>query len=377
MKLKPFLLDNWLNHYHSPGSPAELDLASSTGPNWTLRELLEMIAPDEWQQLFDTRLVYANASGTEALRGEIAAMQGVEPDQVQIVTGASEALLILFYLAAEPHANVVLPFPAFPTMYAIPESLGVETRFYHLRREDDYRIDLDEIKRLVDDSTKLVLINSPHNPTGATIADEEIAALHDHLAERKIQLVVDEVYHPIYHGRETKSAARLERATVLGDFSKSFCLSGLRTGWIVERDSKRMAEYLNARSYFTISNSPVTESLAVIATRNREKIFARAREVVSANLALLDSFMTEHAGLLGWVRPRGGMTAFPWLVSGEDSRPFCEALAARGVLLAPGDCFNMASHFRLGFGTSGARFPEALDRFGEFLKQYPAQNASA
>ncbi|HET9529060.1 MAG TPA: aminotransferase class I/II-fold pyridoxal phosphate-dependent enzyme, partial [Blastocatellia bacterium] len=265
----------------------------------------------------------------------------------------------------------------FPTMYALPESLGVETRFYRLKRENGYRIDPDEIKEMIDSRTKLVLVNSPHNPTGATISDDEMTALHDHLAERDIQFVVDEVYHPIYHGQETRSAARLERATVLGDLSKSFCLSGLRVGWIVERDAKRIEQYLDARSYFTISNTPVGEAMAAVAVRNREKIFGRARAVLRSNLDLLDQFMSDHASLFGWVRPPGGMTAFPWLISDQDARGFCESLAARGVLLAPGDCFKMASHFRLGFGASGDRFPQAIERFNDFLKQDPVQKASA
>jgi aspartate/methionine/tyrosine aminotransferase len=374
MKLQPFLLDQWLNRYHAPGSPVEFDLASSTGPNWTMHDLMELSGADELEALFDTRLVYSPASGGEELRREIAAMQGVSPEHVQVVTGASEALLILFFLAAEPQANVVLPFPCFPTMQAIPESFGVEARFYHLRRENGYRIDPDEIKRLIDARTKLVLVNTPHNPTGATLDDDVMSALHDHLAERAVQLVVDEVYHPVYHGRASESAARLERATVLGDFSKAFCLSGLRVGWMIERDPKRIEQYLDARSYFTISNSPLSEAMAVVAVQNREKIFGRARWVAGANLDLLDQFMSDHAGYFGWVRPVGGMTAYPWLASDRDARGFCESLAEHGVLFAPGDCFRMPSHFRLGFGASGERFPKALDRLADFLR---SQNSEA
>jgi aspartate/methionine/tyrosine aminotransferase len=381
MKLQPFLLDQWPNRYHFAGSPVEFDLASSTGPSWTMHDLMEMSDANALEELFGTRLVYSHASGGEALRREIAGMQGVSPEHVQVVTGASEALLILFFLAAEPQANVVLPFPCFPTMQAIPESLGLETRFYRLRRENEYRIDPDEIKRLIDGRTKLVLINSPHNPTGATLSDDVMSALHDYLAERSVQLVVDEVYHPIYNGRPSESAARLERATVLGDFSKAFCLSGLRAGWIIERDPKRIEQYLDARSYFTISNSPVSEAMAVVAVQNREKIFGRARQIVSSNLALLDRFMSDHAGFFGWVRPVGGMTAFPWLVSDKDARGFCESLAEQGVLLAPGDCFQMPSHFRLGFGASGDRFPQALKRLDGFLRsqkpEFRSRNSEA
>ena len=87
------------------------------------------------------------------------------------------------------------------------------------------------------------------------------------------------------------------------------------------------------------------------------------------NLALLDQVFAQYAGLLEWIRPAGGMTAFPWLASGADAREFCQALARRGVLMVPGDCFGQPSHFRLGFAASGDRFPRALERFGEFLKQ--------
>jgi aspartate/methionine/tyrosine aminotransferase len=164
------------------------------------------------------------------------------------------------------------------------------------------------------------------------------------------------------------SASRLPHATVLGDFSKALCLSGLRVGWIIERDAERRKRYMNARSYFTVSNTAMGERLATLALRHREAIYTRARRVASANLALLDPVFTEHNDIVRWVRPRGGMTAFPWLASGGDSREFCRRLAKRGVLIAPGDCFAMPSHFRLGFAASGARFPLALERFAEFLR---------
>jgi aspartate/methionine/tyrosine aminotransferase len=136
----------------------------------------------------------------------------VDIDNVQVVTGASEALLILMWLAAEPGANVVLPQPGFTTFSALPESLRLETRYYTVRKENGFAIDVEEIKKLTDRNTKLVLINSPHNPTGSTMSDAELDTLHDHTSSRGIQLVSDEVYHPIYHGQPTKSAARGPRS---------------------------------------------------------------------------------------------------------------------------------------------------------------------
>ena len=139
-----------------------------------------------------------------------------------------------------------------------------------------------------------------------------------------------------------------------------------RAGWIVERDEQRLRRYLTARQYFTISNAALDMALAEVAVLHREAILARTRQVSRSNLALLDQFFAEHTDQIQWVRPQGGTTAFPWLVHESDARPFCQALAERGVLLAPGDCFGLPRHFRLGFGAN-EQFAEALERFTDFL----------
>ena len=219
----------------------------------------------------------------------------------------------------------------------------------------------------MDGNTRFVLVNSPHNPTGAVLTDSEMDFLHGFCAERGVQFISDEVYHPIYHGPETQSAARLPHATVMGDFSKALCLSGLRVGWIIERDAQRRERYRNARSYFTASNNVLGEGLAVLGVKHRDVIFGRARRVAEANLKILDRLFNEHGEILRWVRPRGGMVAFPWLAGEGDTREFCVRLAKRGVLIAPGDCFRMPRHFRIGFAASGDRFAQAIDRLSEFL----------
>jgi len=373
MQLKPFLLDMWLDTYEHD---IEFNLAASEGPRWTLNEILSLASEEERQRFLNHTLAYSRPAGAEGLRAAIAEMQDVNVDTVQVVTGASEALLVLFWLAAEPGANVVLPQPGYPPFSALPESLGIEIRYYAVHKENDFRIDLEEIKQLVDRNTKLILVNSPHNPTGATIGDAELDSLHEFTASREIQLVSDEVYHPIYHGRATRSASRLPHATVIHDFSKAFPLSGVRTGWMIEHDSKRRERYWNARTYFSISNNTAGEMLAEIAMRHRNIVLGRTQTTATQNLRELASFMSEHRGTLGWIPPRGGVTAFPWLVSGENSRPFCQAAAEQGILLAPGDCWDAPSHFRLGFAAMTHKFPDALDRLGEFVKSWSAANVT-
>jgi aspartate/methionine/tyrosine aminotransferase len=242
-------------------------------------------------------------------------MQRVDVDNVQVVTGASEALLILMWLAAEPGANAILPQPGFTTFSALPESLRLETRYYAVRKENGFAVDVEEIKKLTDRNTKLVLFNSPHNPTGATMRDADLDILHEHTSSCGIQLVSDEVYHPIYHGQPTRSAARLPHVTVIHDFSKAFPLSGVRTGWMIEHDPERRERYWNARAYFSITNNTAGEMLAEIAMRHRDTVLGKTQKTASENLSKLYAFMSEHRDAISWIPPRGGMTAFHWLLS--------------------------------------------------------------
>lgn len=374
MQLKPFLLDMWLDKYeHS----TEFNLAASTGPVWTVGQILSLDNGSARERLLQQKLVYGHPAGSEGLRAAIADMQKVSLESVQVTTGASEALLVLMWQAAEPGANVILPRPGFPTFSALPESLGLETRFYSIRKENDFRIDLDEIKKLADSRTKLVLVNSPHNPTGTTLSDQEMETLHEFTSARGIQLIVDEVNHPIYHGQKTQSAARLLHATVIHDFSKAFAIAGVRTGWMIEHDPKRRQQYWNARAFFSVSNSVTGELLAEIAMRKRDVVLKRTQQAASRNLGLLGRFMSDHRETLGWIPPRGGMTVFPWLTSGENSRPFCEAAAERGIVLAPGDCFDVPAHFRLGFAASADDFPRALQGLAEFVQKWSRKTAVA
>lgn len=371
MKLAPFLLDKWLDDYDHP-SP-EFNLGGSTGPRWTVGEVLDLEAGSR-DRLFRAQVVYAPSAGALSLREAIAAMYGIDAEHVVVVAGGSEALLHLFFDAAAPDANVLVPFPGFPPYAAIPEALGIEVRPYHLRPEAAYRIDFEELERLADRRTVLLLVNSPHNPTGATLDANDMRRLHGFAADRRIQFISDEVFHPIYHGPPGASAATLPHATVIGDLSKAFSLSGLRLGWIVERNQERRARYINARQYFTISNTVIGEMVGEIAVRHRETILGRTLEVARTNLTHADSLMANLGDVLEWVRPSGGMTGFPRLISGDDTRPFCEAAAGSGILVVPGDCFGVPDHFRLGFGVGREWYPAAMERLARLIR---ARGASA
>jgi len=191
--------------------------------------------------------------------------------------------------------------------------------------------------------------------------------LAEALSSRGIPLVIDEVYHPLYFDGMQPSATTLPNTLVLGDFAKALSIPGLRIGWLIDHDAHRREALLDVRSYFTISGSPLTEAVGAHALAHEPAILSRLEAVARANLALLARFMDEQRELFGWAPPGGGTTCFPWLRDGRDSRPLCEALAKAGVLVAPGDCFGMPAHVRIGFGAMRSGYAEALDIFGRVL----------
>jgi aspartate/methionine/tyrosine aminotransferase len=194
--------------------------------------------------------------------------------------------------------------------------------------------------------------------------------LAETLAARGIPLIVDEVYHPLYHGAPVASAATLPNTIVLGDFAKALSMPGLRIGWVVDADAQRRGALLDLRSYFTISCSPLSEAIGAHVLAHSGEVFARLQAVSGTNLALLAKFMHEHGEVLAWTPPAGGTTCFPWLRDGRDARPLCELLAREGVLVAPGDCFDMPAHFRIGVGALTSGYPEALDLFRAVLAEF-------
>lgn len=354
MELPPFLLDHWLSAYDFSSPPIAFNLASSTGPRWSVDELVALGA--QRPAVLETVLSYAPPEGHREVREEVAGFHGVGPDTVVMTTGSSEALSILLCLHARDGGNVIVPDPGYPAYAAMAKAWSLDTRCYALLPEAGFVQRADAVLAEIDADTIAVIVNTPHNPTGSVMARAEIARLADDLAARGIPLIVDEVYHPLYFGTPQPSAAGLDNVIVTSDLSKAFSLPGLRTGWIIDKDHARSRRIVDARSYFTISGSPLLEGLAAHAVRERHSILARLDHVARANLAILDTLMAEAAADITWVRPDGGTTCFPWFVDGRDSRPFCKALADKGVLVAPGDCFGHSSHFRLGFAQQADSF---------------------
>jgi aspartate/methionine/tyrosine aminotransferase len=365
MDLPPFLLDQWLTKYDFASPPIEFNLASSTGPRWSVGELMALGGMGV--EITDTVLKYAPPEGSRAVREAVADFCGVDPEWVVMTTGASEALSLLICCAERPNGNLVIPDPAYPAYASMAQAWRLNVRRYSLTNGDCFALERDAVLAAVNGDTVAVIVNTPHNPTGSVMPHSEIEALAVELGEKGVPLIVDEVHHPLHYGSPQRSAASIENVIVTSDLSKAMSLPGLRTGWLVDRNKARRDRLIDARSTFAVSGSPLLEQLAAHALANRAAIFDRLRTVATSNLERLDVVMTGSGGALSWSRPQGGTACFPKFKDGRDSRAFCEALADAGVLVAPGDCFGHPSHMRIGFAQQADRFDVATDRFAAVL----------
>ena len=369
MQLPVPRLGQWMSSFDHATPPIRYNLASSTGPSWTFGELLALDAGGLRAELESMTVSYAPAGGTARLRQQIAHLHDVDPDWVVVTTGASEALLLLMCVAGEAGSSVVLPSPGYPATEAMALAHGLSIRTYRLDVTQGFRHSKSEVLSAVDSSTRLVVVNSPHNPTGSVMRATELRSLAAELSDRSIPLVSDEVFHRLYFAGDEPSAASTPGVIVVGDMSKCLSLPGLRIGWVIDADARRRERVLEAREHFSLSSSPLMEAFATTALREHPRLLTRLAQGARANLGALEQFVQSFRTRLDWIKPEGGTLAFPWITDGSDSTPMCTSWAKAGVLTAPGDSYGMPAHFRVGFGYAEPRdFNAALDLMAAVLR---------
>jgi aspartate/methionine/tyrosine aminotransferase len=354
MQLPPFLLNDWLERHPE----VQYNLAGSCGPNWTTGEILQLGARE--LDLGSIPIGYCPVDGSSALKAEIAEIYGVDPDWVIVTNGATEALLLLMSALSRPNGNVLVPSPVYDGFAGACAATQLDPRYYKHPIGPFTERTLEDILAGVDDDTVLLIVNTPHSPTGTSLRVDDRVALSRVLAEKGIPLAVDGVYDPFNLGDDEEAMMGIEDTIVIGSMSKLLSLPGLRTGWIVDANQERRNRLIRARGYTSLGGSPILEALAVHALRNRKTILERVAAVTAKSLGELRSFMDRVSDLLDWVQPDRGMVAFPSFRDGRDSRGFCEQLIGNGVLVAPGDCFGMPTHMRIGFGSQDAGMGPAL-----------------
>ena len=322
-------------------------------------------------------LGYTEALGKPALRRMIAEHSRnaygvhVDPRRVAVTVGASGGFVLSFLAAFDPGDRVVVPEPAFPAYRNALKALGVEVVPLSLGPETDFkptRAMLEEIEGPVHG----LVIASPANPTGTMMDGGELSDLANYCAEHAIRLISDEIYHGITYGREARSMLEYAPdAIIINGFSKYFCMTGWRLGWLImPEDLIRPIEVLAQNLFISAPALSQEAALTAFDCSNeldlRQDVYKRNRE------ALLDRL--PAAGLERFAPVDGAFYLYADVSHlTDDSKAFCERiLDEAGVALAPGadfDSVNGHRYIRLAFAGSHDRVVMGADRLANWLKQ--------
>lgn len=359
MQLPPFLIERMFAKHEFT---CRVNLTGSDTEGLSLDALWE-VAPEDTRRWYESlTLGYTESPGHPLLRELAAQSCGVRSGSaVQVFAGATEAVFVLFNAILSPKDHVVVIGPAYQLLIDVPRAIGAEVSEIRLRREDGWRLDVDEVRRVLRPDTRLIVANFPHNPTGAlpeAPVFEELLGLVD---GTETLLLSDEIYRGIElepQRRLPSAAAMTANAISVTGVSKVLGMAGVRIGWTVTQNAAVTARLLDYRYWTTLATSAPSEVLAIAGLQAAPALADRANSLVRANAGALASFVESTPGW-DWVPPVGGTCAYPWLTATE-ARAFSEWLVDRhGVLLAPDVMFEHAGqHLRFGMGR--ALFPEGM-----------------
>lgn len=345
-------------------------LAPSDCESITLSELLEL-SGGSMSDLGDLWLGYTEPQGNPELRTAIAAgYQSVDSRDVVVLNSPIEGIYLTMRTMLDHEDEAIVLMPAYDALPNLPADVGAVVRPWHLvESADSWQLDLDGLQSLLSDSTKLVVANFPHNPTGYLPTESEFLDFLRIVAESGAWLYHDEIFRGLEHGERPRlpsAADQTERSIVLGGLSKTHGLPGLRAGWLVVGDATARQAIMNTKMYTSICPPAPVEYLALQGVLAAETLAAKNRELVRANLELAAEFFARHTDLYRFRRPLAGPVGVA-AIEVESAERYCQKLATEaGIMLLPAKYLGLDDqHVRFGFGRK--TFPAALAAYDAYL----------
>jgi aspartate/methionine/tyrosine aminotransferase len=336
---------------------AEIDLAGSNILACSLDDLPGAAAA--------LSLSGANDNGYRPLLEAIAARYQADPDRVTTASGTSGANFLVLAALLEPGDDILVERPGYDPLLGAARMLGARTVRFDRTFEDGFALDPDRVRAAMTPRTKLIVVTTPHNPTGVTA---QSAALEEvgQIAERAGALVmVDEVYKDATDAAAPAAATQGAVFITTSSLTKSYGLSSLRAGWAIAAPDVSY-RIRRARDVVDGTGSIVAERLAVVAFAHLAALHARARDILTRNKRLADAFLASRPEF-EWV-PSAGTIVFPRIRGVADAGPFVErVLREAGTALGPGAFFDAPAHVRLGYGGETDTLREGLVRIGRLL----------
>jgi aspartate/methionine/tyrosine aminotransferase len=356
--LAPYLL------WAKTRQPAAIDLAGSNLLHCSLEELpgardaVELTAP--------------NDNGYAPLMESIAHHYGVTPSRVVTAMGCSGANFISVAALVGAGDHVLVEQPTYDPLLGACRLMGANVERFARRFDDRWQIDVDDLTRRLTPKTRLIVITSPHNPSGCKVDRSALEAIGRAADRVGAAVLVDEVYLEAANAIAAEQDRAVPAARLDGPFlttsslTKSYGLAGLRCGWIVCRPE--ITERLRrTRDVVDNAGPGAADRLAALAFTQLPALVARAKRILGTNVERARGFFDAHPELK-IAAPPAASVVFPRLKGISDSQPFVtRVLEQQGVALAPGHFFDAPAHFRISLAGRPELLEQGLAKLGDAL----------
>lgn len=366
MQIQPFRIEQYFGKYEFT---AKYLLSCSDAESRPIQDLLDF-EPGAHELFLQHWCGYTESPGAPWLRRAIEPLYTkINGDNVLVLAAAEEGIFIFYHALVGPGDHVIVETPCYESALTVARSTGAQVSLWRRQPENAWAHDLHALAKLIQPNTKIIYINTPHNPTGLNMPLETFQQVMKLADAHNIIVFSDEVYRELEHDPAQRLPAACdlyERAVSLSSMSKTYGLPGLRLAWLASRDQEILHKCLEFKYYTTICSSSPSEFLTALALRHREKLVQRNREIVLRNLALLDDFISNRAQLFSWTKPNSSPIGFVEYKGNQPVAGFCEQVVQdSSVLLLPGTVYDEPRHIRFGFGRKN--MPEALAQLATYL----------
>ena len=364
MKIPRIELFEWLQNNQDR---AEHVLAFSKMKGLSKREYDELVQYDLEPEL---DLGRGDPRGANEFKQILMEIYGCGIDNIVTTSGGTQANFLVFLATLQKKDKFIIEQPGYQPMWLTPKMMGARKIPWLRRFEDDFRLDIDALEDLITHRTKLIVLTNPHNPTGV-VADREfeIKKIAEIAQAKGIYVLIDEIF---LDGTDVPqvSAYGLPNVIITSSMTKVYGLGGQRTGWIIA-PPEIAAKCQIAKVHANGSTSYVGELMNAYALRNARKLLMqRFTKLSVSNFQILSQWMEANQDIVEWVRPHGGIMCFPKYRVNMSSIELCQKLLDDyGVMVNPGEYFNMDGHFRLCFVCSEDVLKNGLNALARGLKE--------
>lgn len=368
MKINDFKLEVYFGKYEFS---APYLLTQSDCASMTIEEILNMEegAKDSFMKM---ALGYTEVPGNPELREVISSLYDtMVPDNIGVHAGAQEPIFNIMNVLLEEGDHIITQFPIYQSLFEVANSIGCDVSRWNLIDQGDrWNLNIDELETMIRPETKLIVVNSPNNPTGHTLKRDEMERIAEIARKHDIYVFFDEVYKGIELDQVKRPwfADIYEKGISLGVMSKSYGLAGLRIGWIASKDTELLEKAMKMKHYTSICSSGPSEYISTIALRNSDKILNKNLQIIKDNLESAREFFNEYKSLFNFIEPMAGPVAYVKMNIDKPIEEFCNELVEKhGILLLPAEIYSHeGQYFRIGLGRKD--FKENLNRFRKVIE---------